>query len=286
MSGVFRLTLAVAGLALVTGCSGMELQKAEKMAPEGSNYDRSLYDGYLALSESEYKEGDYRDSDTFAMKAMDAGSGKAVQPEMIASRNLPADKVDEITQARLRLMTAMSAGTAETKPMETADAQLAFDCWIQEQEENIQPGDIASCRDDFMMALAKLEEQPKVVAAPPPPAPEPEPMAEAQAYTVLFEFDDSGLTPDARAMLADVVQAAKKDDYQVIDISGYTDLMGADAYNQVLSEQRANAVINFLVDSGIEAGKIVGRGLGKTDPVVDVQAPEVRNRRVEIKLEP
>ncbi|MEO3430928.1 OmpA family protein [Pelagibius sp. CAU 1746] len=284
MNGAFRMALAAAGVALLAGCSGMELQKAESMSPQGSSHDRSLYDGYLALSEGEYKEGDYSDSDAFAMKAMDAGSGKAVQPDMIASRELPADKVQELTAARLRLMTAMSAGAAEAKPLEAADAQIAFDCWMQEQEENFQPADIAACRDDFMMAMTKLEERPKVAAAPPPP---PAPMmAEPQAFTVHFDFDDSGLTPDARAMLADVVNAAKKDDYQTIDISGYTDLVGADAYNQVLSEQRANSVINFLVDSGIEAGKIVGRGLGKADPVVDVQKPEMANRRVEIRLEP
>lgn len=279
------MTLAAAGVALLAGCSGMELQKAETMSPQGTSYDRSLYDGYLALSEGEYKEADYEDSDSFAMKAMEAGKGKSVQPDMIASRSLPADKVDELTAARLRLMSAKSGGAVETKPMEAAEAQIAFDCWIQEQEENFQPNDIAACKDDFMMAMTKLEEQPKVAAAPPPPAPEPM-MAEPQAYTVHFGFDESGLTPDARAMLADVVAAAQKDDYQTVDISGYTDLVGADSYNQVLSEQRANAVINFLVDSGIEAGKIVGRGLGKADPVVDVAAPEMANRRVEIKLEP
>jgi outer membrane protein OmpA-like peptidoglycan-associated protein len=278
------MVLAAAGVALLAGCSGMELQKAESMSPQGTSYDRSLYDGYLALSEGEYKEADYEDSDSFAMKAMEAGSGKSVQPDMIASRDLPADKVDELTAARLRLMTAKSAGAAETKPMEAAEAQLAFDCWMQEQEENFQPDDIAACKDNFMMAMTKLEEQPKVAAAPPPP---PEPMmAKPQAFTVHFDFDEAGLTPDARAMLADVVEAAKKDDYQTVDISGYTDLVGGDSYNQVLSEQRANAVINFLVDSGIEAGKIVGRGLGKADPVVDVEAPEMANRRVEIKLEP
>ena len=284
MNGAFRVALASAGLIFLVGCAGTELQKAEKMSPQGSSYDRSLYDGYVALSEGEYNEGDYKDSDHFAMRAMEAGSGKNVQPEMISSRNLPEDKVNELTQARLRLMTAMSSGAADEKPMEAVDAQIAFDCWMQEQEENIQPNDIAACRDQFMASLAMLEEQPEVAVVPPPP--EPEPMLEPQAYTVLFDFDGAELTPDARAMLADVVKAAKKDEYDVIDISGYTDLVGGESYNQVLSEQRANSVINFLVDSGIEAGKIVGRGLGKADPVVPVEAPEMRNRRVEIKLEP
>src|SRR3546814_15982909 len=110
--------------------------------------------------------------------------------------------------------------------------------------------------------------------------------AEPAGYTVHFEFDKAELTPDARTMLADVVMAAKKSDYQSIDIGGYTDLMGTDAYNQVLSEQRANAVLEFLVDSGIAAGKTIGRGYGQAAPVVPVKAPEVHNSRGDGELEP
>jgi len=285
MNGIIKAALAVAGLSLLTGCAGMELEKAEKMPAEGTAYQRNLHDGYMTLARDEYSEGDYNDSDHFAMRAMDLAGGKNVQPEMIESRQLPADKVAEMTDARLRLMTAMSEGAAESKPLAAAEAQVGFDCWMQEQEENFQPDDIAACQDRFMTALAELEKKPEMAAAP-PPSPEPEPMVEPEDFTVLFDFDKANLTPDARTLLADVVMAAQKDDYQTIDIGGYTDLVGGDAYNQVLSEQRANAVINFLVESGIDAGKIIGRGYGKADPVVDVQEPEIRNRRVEIKLEP
>lgn len=285
MHGPLRMALLAAGILALAGCTGSELEKAEKTSAQGGAFERSLHDGYVKLAEDEYAEGDYFDSDHFALRAMDLAGGKSVQPEMIAARQLPGDTVGELTDARLRLMAALSAGAAEAKPLDAAEAQIAFDCWMQEQEENIQPDDIAACRDGFMMAMARLEEQPQAAAAPPPPAPEPM-MVEPAAYTVLFEFDDAGLTPDARSVLADVAEAAKKADYQVIDISGYTDLTGSESYNQVLSEQRANAVINFLVESGIDAGKIVGRGLGQADPVVAVQAPEMRNRRVEIKLEP
>jgi outer membrane protein OmpA-like peptidoglycan-associated protein len=265
----------------------MELQNAESTPSQGNEFNRNLQEGYLKLSEDEYNEADYDDSDHFAMRSIEAAKGGPVQPEMISSRNLPEDKVGELTNERERLMRAMAAGASEAKPLDAAEAQVSFDCWMQEQEENFQPEDIAACRDRFMTAMAALEVQPQVTAAPAAaPAPEPMMAPEPAAFTVHFDFDESGLTPDARAMLADVAAAAKKSDYQTIDISGYTDLVGGDSYNQVLSEQRANAVINFLVDSGIEAGKIVGKGYGKADPVVNVQAPEMENRRVEIKLEP
>jgi outer membrane protein OmpA-like peptidoglycan-associated protein len=279
------MALAMAGVLILAGCSGMELQNAEKTTPQGTAYDRDLYAGYVKLSQDEFKEGDYEDSDVFAQRAMDAAGGKNVQPEMIASRNLPADKVGELTDARLRLMTALADGAAERKPLDSAKAQISFDCWMQEQEENLQPDDIAGCRDNFMMSLAAIEQMPKVAAAP-EPAPMPEPMMAPGPFTVLFEFDKAELTPDARAMLADVVAAAKKSDTQMINVAGYTDLTGSDSYNEVLSEARANTVINFLVESGLSKEKIVGQGYGKADPVVAVEAPEKLNRRVEIKLQP
>jgi outer membrane protein OmpA-like peptidoglycan-associated protein len=286
MKESIRAALAVAGMLLVASCAGTELERAKGMPSQGTAFERNLHDGYIALSEDEYNEGDYGDSDNFALRAMELSEGKSVHPEMIEARSLPEDKKGELTDARLRLMTAMADGASEHKPLTSAEAQVSFDCWMQEQEENFQPEDIAACRDRFMTAMAELEVQPQVTAAP---APAPEPMMaepEPAAFTVLFDYDAAGLTPDARAVLADVVVAANKSDYETIDIGGYTDLMGGEAYNQVLSEQRANAVINFLVESGVDAGKIIGQGYGKADPVVAVQAPEIRNRRVEIKLEP
>jgi outer membrane protein OmpA-like peptidoglycan-associated protein len=285
MLGTIRAALAVVSVMLLASCAGMELEKAEMSPSQGTTFERNLHDGYVKLSEDEYNEGDYMDSDHFAMRAMELSEGKNVQPEMIEARALPADKKGELTDARLRLMTAMSEGATQHKPLTAAEAQISFDCWMQEQEENFQPDDIAACRDRFMTAMADLETKPQVTAAP-PPAPEPMMTPEAAAFTVLFDFNEADLSPDARTVLADVVLTAKKAGYETIDIGGYTDLVGSDAYNQVLSEQRANAVINFLVESGVEAGKIVGQGYGKADPVVAVQAPEIRNRRVEIKLEP
>jgi len=282
MNANLRIALTTLGLLAMTACSGMELEKAEKVSPQGNAYDRDLYAGYVGLSKNEYNEGDYRDSDNFAMRAMGAAKGDSVEPEIIEARKLPADKVAELSSARQRLVAAQASGATARKPQDAAAAQLAFDCWIQEQEENRQPEDIAGCRDDFMTALAAIEEQPKVAAAP---APEPAPMPAPGPYTVLFDLDKAELTSDARVMLADVVKAAQKSDFGMINVAGYTDLTGSDAYNEVLSEARANSVIDFLVESGIAKEKIVGAGYGKADPVVAVETPEQRNRRVEIKLQ-
>src|SRR3546814_12911437 len=89
---------------------------------------------------------------------------------MIATRDLPADKVDELSSARVRLMTAISAGAADEEPLDAAKAQAHFDCWMEQQEETFQPQHIAACRDGYMTAMASLE-APQLTAMAPAPAP-------------------------------------------------------------------------------------------------------------------
>ncbi len=152
MNGFAKLILPLAGALVLAGCAGMELQKAQEMSPQGSAFNTSLYGGYVDLAASEYAEGDYWDSDAFATRAISAGSGQMVGPEQIDRRALPADKIGELKDARRRLTMALSDGAAERKPAEAAHAQVMFDCWMQEQEENFQPEDIARCRGALMAA--------------------------------------------------------------------------------------------------------------------------------------
>ena len=72
-----------------------------------------------------------------------------------------------------------------------------------------------------------------------------------------------------------------------LSITGHTDSVGSDAYNQKLSERRANAVANYLIDAGVPSSIIVGvQGLGESQPVADNKTREGRaeNRRVEILI--
>ncbi|MGE5767409.1 MAG: OmpA family protein [Bacteroidota bacterium] len=285
MNRYLRVVLAAAGFALLTGCAGFGLQEAEMASPQGNTHQRALQAGYLELSRAEFDEGDYWDSDKFAERSMAAGRGESVQPEAISARDLPSDMVSVLTASRQRLTDALAAGAAQSKPLDAAEAQVAFDCWMQEQEENFQPDDIAACRERFYAAMAELEAQAPAPPPAPAPAPAPAPMAAPGPFIVYFDFDRADLTADARSELADVVEAAQGAPGGSINITGYTDLSGAEAYNQVLSERRANSVIEFLVGSGVDAARIVGRGLGESNPVVATEAPEQRNRRVEIEFE-
>ena len=76
-----RLVVASAVAAiLLAGRGGMELQDARTLAPPGGAFDKTLFTGYLTLSKSEYAEGDYRDSDKFAIRASRTAEGGIIAP--------------------------------------------------------------------------------------------------------------------------------------------------------------------------------------------------------------
>ncbi len=276
-----KVIVPLSAALLLSACSGFQLEKAQMATPSGSNFNTGLYNGYLDLANSEFREADYADSDTFANRAMEAASNKSVQPEAIDMRHLPADKVGELTSARADLVAALGAGASGRMPAEAANAQVMFDCWMQEQEENIQPKDIAACRTGFMAALAKIQEKPKLAAKAPAPAP-----AMPGPYVVFFDFDDDKLTPNAKTVLAKVVRDAKTAKVTKVMANGHTDLAGPQDYNTGLSMRRANAVMSYLLESGLTKGKILTDALGESTPAVNTGdgMKEGRNRRVEINF--
>src|SRR3546814_9403997 len=90
---------------------------------------------------------------------MAAARGETVQPEAISARDLPGNMVGTLSSARARLMAVLADGAAQSDPIQAAEAQVAFDCWMEQQEENFQPDDIAACRDRFEAAMAILAEE-------------------------------------------------------------------------------------------------------------------------------
>jgi outer membrane protein OmpA-like peptidoglycan-associated protein len=103
---------------------------------------------------------------------------------------------------------------------------------------------------------------------------------------VLFDFDKATLTPGAREKLSKLagILLAYPGSYR-IEIEGHTDSVGSDEYNMKLSQDRAENVRYYLLQSGVTAGRIVAaRGLGEIRPVATNDTAEGRqaNRRVEI----
>ena len=143
----------------------------------------------------------------------------------------------ELTSARAGLVAALDASGRDEATQQAARAQRMFDCWLDEQEENIQRNDIASCRDDFRFALGKVQ-QALVKAPAPQPAAAPWPAPPTRDYLVFFDFDRSDVRPDSAQILDEVVASFGALNASTISLVGFTDLAGSNDYNQNLSDRR------------------------------------------------
>jgi outer membrane protein OmpA-like peptidoglycan-associated protein len=103
---------------------------------------------------------------------------------------------------------------------------------------------------------------------------------------VNFESNSSELKAGSSESLDKAVAGMNKYDNLSIEIHAHTDSMGEAAYNQALSEKRANSVRDYMIGKGIAANRMVAKGYGETKPVADNGTRDGRaeNRRVELKI--
>jgi len=103
---------------------------------------------------------------------------------------------------------------------------------------------------------------------------------------VLFDTGKFSLRPIAREKLAKVAGIVSGHPGLRLDVEGYTDSVGGDAYNQQLSEQRGTAVGDYLTHEGMAPSSVSTKGLGKANPVAsnDTANGRQQNRRVELVI--
>ena len=101
---------------------------------------------------------------------------------------------------------------------------------------------------------------------------------------VHFDFDKANIRPGDAAVLDEAAATLKQNPKLTVNVNGYTDAIGSEAYNLKLSERRANAVVNYLERQGIPASQLIPHGYGKTNFVASNDTAEGRaqNRRVEL----
>jgi outer membrane protein OmpA-like peptidoglycan-associated protein len=103
---------------------------------------------------------------------------------------------------------------------------------------------------------------------------------------IRFDFDKSTIRPDNREVLSRMAGVLMTLQGYQIYVYGYTDNIGTEEYNQKLSESRAAAVRDYLVQSGVDLKIIATKGYGQSDPLENGESAQARakNRRVEISI--
>jgi outer membrane protein OmpA-like peptidoglycan-associated protein len=101
-----------------------------------------------------------------------------------------------------------------------------------------------------------------------------------------FEFDKAELRPEDRELLSRVAGILLSSQDYTVSVNGHTDDVGSDAYNQKLSERRAQAVRDYLAKAGVPADVLSVTGHGKSLPLVraSTDAARAKNRRVELAI--
>jgi len=103
---------------------------------------------------------------------------------------------------------------------------------------------------------------------------------------IFFDFDKATLRNESATELNRLVKMLNDVPRMTIEISGHTDNVGSDAYNKQLSEDRAKAVVEYLIEKGIEEDRLTFAGYGESQPIADNDTEEGRqvNRRTEFKV--
>jgi len=120
-------------------------------------------------------------------------------------------------------------------------------------------------------------------ALPPPPAP----IVEASLRDVFFDFDKSGLRSDAVEQLKLNAQWLKENVSRKVILEGHCDERGTNEYNLALGERRANSTKDFIVNLGVESGRLKTISYGEEKPFAEGhnEAAWAQNRRVHFVAE-
>ncbi len=263
-----RLLLAGAAVSalLLTGCAEYHIRELESAKREGHPFTVALAKEYEALAKKESRVyTDEIDASHFAVKGLQAATGIQVLPEDPRKWDVPRERMDELLDWRERLIFAVHKSGARIAPDLAAQAQVSYDCMLEELEEGQQPDNIAKCEKAFKDMLVEVE---KAVHHFTP------------TFQVYFDLNSAKLSKDAMKMIEEVSDIAKHMNHHTIAITGNADGVGGRKHNLILTQQRAQAVKDALIAHGIDAKKIVAVGGGEVD------GPEVapKNRNVTITL--
>ncbi len=158
--------------------------------------------------------------------------------------------------------------------------------WVDQPELFLPPNnDLDVTKHTVSLGFRYGYDEPPPPPAPAPPPPPPPPPV-AKQFIIFFGFNKCNITAEADAVLSEAAAAAKSTGAASVRVVGHTDTVGSDAYNQKLSECRANAAKTNLVGKGIADGAISTSGKGESELMVQTGdgVKEPQNRRATVDL--
>ena len=251
-----------------------DVEAVRRMVPQGPPFNDQLRVGYLELADMIGGSGDSGDQDHFLRKAVASAKGLAqvpdqvVMPDAMDYRSEGTDTDGALASGRARLLDAFARSARRLAPLDSATAQVSWDCWFEGAEAG-RAKQVETCRKAFEDAMDRVD---AALAGD-----------EEQAFIVFFAWDDASLTPVGRTVLEQVAQAYADGNSPKIVLAGHADRSGTDAYNMKLSEARAKNAAAVLSGLGVPDDAMDVTWYGETRPRVPTPdgVREPQNRRVE-----
>ncbi|MCW8836843.1 MAG: OmpA family protein, partial [Rhodospirillales bacterium] len=203
-------------------------------------------------------------------------NGILVAPQALEERKIAsADIRAEIAKERERLMTALGTEAPKMAPDACALSQTWLEHWMEQAEEGHQPDHIAAARDGYMKAIPDCVGKPMA------------PMALPGPFTIYFDFNSADVNEAGMKIVADIVAAVKGYKPPMMTISGNTDTVGSNDYNDRLARMRAANVRQAVMGGGGNAPMSIS-AYGEDKPAVKTpdNTREGKNRRVEVTFSP
>ncbi|MEP7367457.1 MAG: OmpA family protein [Acidobacteriota bacterium] len=224
-----------------------ERQRAEMERAEIAQ-QRAAADAARAQAEAGLREAEAKKAEALAAAKLATEQTEVARREQAAAEAARKAALDE--QARLR--GEADAATARARSAEEERARMR-------EQLRIQLNTVLQTRESARGLIVNMPD-------------------------VLFEFGKYNLRPEAREKLAKVSGIVIAYPGLKLEVEGHTDSVGSDAFNQTLSEKRAETVRTYLTSQGIKSDAVTARGFGESRPVADNNSSTGRqaNRRVEI----
>ena len=248
------IALAVLGSGLLLTVGYVVFQRLDSLQQEVVGLNRQLEEASQQSQEALRKSEDAQARASAAEKR----SWQAVEERAVA----------ESAQARAEMAADQARQEAQRARVEAQTARREADQIRREREEEL---------NRLQQALGQLVETRRTALGL---------VMNLDDRSIQFDFDKATLRPQNRELLSRIAGVLLTSQGYRVQVYGHTDDIGSEEYNRGLSEQRAQAVRDYMVEAGIDPGIIGTKGFGKSNPLVPASTPQARqkNRRVEIGI--
>lgn len=294
--------IAIPALAALVGLGGAcaSTHTPSQLEAARSTYDNAasgragtvapdeLYDAKKALdvAEKEYRD----DGDSWIMRKQAYIAMRKAQTAMViaetrdasSASNRAEERKDELSEQMRKDANQKLGQTQDQLEAERAKRQQAETARVKAETARVQ------AEVDAQAAKAQLKEQTEKLREFARVTEEARGLVINLSSGTVFASGQSVILPAANNKLDQVAELMKKQPERKATVEGHTDADGSDAFNLMLSQQRADAVRIYLIARGVDSSRISAIGLGESRPVADNRTSEgkANNRRVEIVLSP